>query len=137
MKQCYIHDRLIWPKSSSSARIELFIEKLCLITSIIFLIIFIYPALFPIGNYANDNEQITLDQLKRPRKSFYSILWKHSFALSSSLHLIMSFLILISTVLLYAKQIMFGLKDSGKCESFGRREDVRLNRFSSIMANRF
>ena len=114
LKQCYWNDRLLWPKSYSSARIELLIEKLCLITSIILLFIFIYPALFPIGNYANDDQQITLEQFKRNKTSVYSTLWKHSFSLSSTLHLIMSFLIVISTVLLHAKQIMVGLKDSGK-----------------------
>jgi hypothetical protein len=114
IQQCYYNDRLLWPKSFSSARFELLFEKLCLITSLVLLFIFIYPALFHIGNYANDNHQLTINDLKNNKNSLYLNLWKHSFALSSTLHLIMSFLILISTVLIHAKQIMVGLKDSGK-----------------------
>ncbi len=114
IKQCYFNDRLLWPKSFSSARFELLFEKLCLVTSLLLLFIFIYPALFHIGNYANDNEQITINDLKTNKISLYTNLWKHSFALSSTLHLIMSFLILISTILIHSKQITVGLKDSGK-----------------------
>jgi hypothetical protein len=114
IQQCYYNDRLLWPKSFSSARFELLFEKLCLVTSLLLLFIFIYPALFHIGNYANDNEQITINDLKTNKISLYTNLWKHSFALSSTLHLIMSFLILISTILIHSKQITVGLKDSGK-----------------------
>jgi hypothetical protein len=114
IQQCYYNDRLLWPKSYSSAKFELLFEKLCLIISLLLLFIFIYPALFHIGNYANDNQQLTINDLKTNKNSLYSNLWKHSFALSSTLHLIMSFLILISTILIHAKQIMVGLKDSGK-----------------------
>jgi len=113
IKQCYFNDRLLWPKSFPSPKIELLIEKLCLLISLVLLFIFIYPSLFEIGNYSNDNKQLTLNNLKRSNIPLYSNLWKHSFALSSTLHLIMSFLIIISTVLIHAKQIVVGIKDSG------------------------
>jgi hypothetical protein len=113
IKQCYFNDRLLWPKSFSSPKFELLIEKLCLLISLILLFIFIYPALFQIGNYSNDNQQLTLENLKKTKISLYLNLWRHSFSLSSTLHLIMSFLILISTVLIHSKQIIVGLKDSG------------------------
>ena len=113
IKQCYFHERLIWPKTFALLKFELFFEKFCLIISLILLIVFIYPALFQIGNYANDNKQITSQHLKAKHFSFYPILWKYSFSLSSTLHLIMSFLILISTMLIHAKQFYAGAKDSG------------------------
>jgi len=113
IKQCYFNDRLLWPKSFSSPKIELLIEKLCLLLSLLLLFIFIYPALFHIGNYSNDNQQITLDNFKKTKQSLYLNLWRHCFSLSSTLHLIMSFLILISTLLIHSKQIIVGLKDSG------------------------
>jgi len=112
IKQCYYNDRLLWPKSFSSPKYELLIEKLCLLLSLLLLFIFIYPSLFHIGNYSNDNQQITLDNIKKPKSSLYLNFWQHSFSLSSTLHLIMSFLILISTLLIHSKQIIVGLKDS-------------------------
>ena len=51
IKQCYINDSLPWPKSVSSPRIELFIQKICLLTSLVLLLIFIYPSLFRIKNF--------------------------------------------------------------------------------------
>lgn len=113
IKQCYYHERLLWPKAFSLLKFELFFEKFCLIISMILLIIFIYPALFHIGNYANDSKQLTIQHFKQKHFSFYPVLWKHSFALSSTLHLMMSFLILISTMLIHAKQFYVGAKDSG------------------------
>ena len=142
IKQCYFNDRLTWPKTSrllSSATIELYIQKLCLVTSFVLLFLFIYPALFRIGNYSNDEQQLTNNDFKK-QKSSTSIcahLWHHSFSLSCTLHLAMSFLILISTILIDAKQIMVGLKDSGKKETIF---DLFVNfpsHFSFIMAYRF
>lgn len=119
IKQCYYNDRLFWPKTISSSKIELLIEKFCLLISLLLLFIFIYPSLFHIGNYSNDNQKITLNHFEETKNlSLYSKLWKYSFALSSTLHLIMSFLIIISTVLIHAKQITIGLKDSGEFSSF-------------------
>jgi hypothetical protein len=127
IKQCYFNDRLLWPKSSSSSppKIELLIQKICLLTSLILLFIFIYPSLFQIGNLSNDHQQLTIKDLNKnhitkPKTSLCTSLWHHSFSLSSTLHLLMSFLIIISTVLIDAKQIMVGLKDSGR-NSFLRR----------------
>ncbi|CAF3319670.1 unnamed protein product [Rotaria socialis] len=114
IKQCYYNDRLPWPISASSPKYELLIQKICLLISLVLLLIFIYPALFKIGNFSNDNEQLTIDALEKNDISLWSNLWRHCFPLSSTLHLIMSFLIIISTVLIHAKQIMVGLKDSGK-----------------------
>jgi len=120
IKQCYFNDRLLWPKSSSSSspKIELLIQKICLLISLVLLFIFIYPALFQIGNLSNDNQQLTIkdfnkNHLKKHKTSLCTSLWHHCFSLSSTLHLVMSFLIIISTVLIDAKQIMVGLKDSG------------------------
>ncbi len=121
IKQCYFNDRLLWPKSSSSSsspKIELLIQKICLLISLVLLFIFIYPALFQIGNLSNDNQQLTTkdfnkNHLKKHKTSLCTSLWHHCFSLSSTLHLVMSFLIIISTVLIDAKQIMVGLKDSG------------------------
>ncbi|UJR35227.1 hypothetical protein I4U23_027992 [Adineta vaga] len=112
IKQCYFNDRLLWPKSSPSPKFELLIQKICLLTSMILLFVFIYPSLFQIGNYANDHQQLTKIDLKQSNKDIFAQLWQHSFSLSSTLHLIMSFLILISTVLIHAKQIMVGIKDA-------------------------
>jgi len=114
IKQCYFNDRLLWPKSNSSPKLELIIQKICLLMSLVLLFIFIYPALFKIGNFSNDNQQLTITDLKQSQIDTYSNLWQHCFSLSSTLHLIMSFLIIISTLLIHAKQIMGGLKDSGK-----------------------
>lgn len=113
IKQCYFNDRLLWPKTSSSPKFELLIEKFCVLFSLILLLIFLYPSLFQIGNYSNDNKQLNRDHMKKFHHSFMSNLWQHSFALSSTLHLIMSFLILISTLLIHGKEIKVGLKDSG------------------------
>ena len=119
IKQCYFNDQLLWPKSSSSSpKIELLIQKICLLTALVLLFIFIYPALFQIGNFSNDNQQLTSKDFNKnhPKKlktSLCASLWHHCFSLSSTLHLMMSFLIIISTVLIDAKQIMVGLKDSG------------------------
>jgi hypothetical protein len=112
IKQCYFNDRLPWPQSSSP-KIELLIQKICLLISFILLFIFIYPALFYIGNFSNDNQQLTINDIKKPQISLFNNLWHHCFSLSSTLHLIMSFLILLSNVLIHAKQIMIGFKDSG------------------------
>lgn len=114
IKQCYFHERFNWPKAFSSLRFELFLEKFSLFISMILLLIFIYPALFHIGNYANDNKQLTIHHLRQSKCSLYRTLWEHSFSLSSNLHLIMSFLILISSMLIRAKQFYLGLKDSGR-----------------------
>lgn len=114
IKQCYYNDRLPWPISAPSPRYELLIQKICLLISLVLLLVFIYPALFKIGNYSNDNQQLTIEDLEKTDRSLCSNLWKHCFALSSTLHLIMSFLIIISTMLIHGKQIMVGLKDSGK-----------------------
>jgi len=116
IKQCYFNDRLLWPKSSSSSpKIELLIEKICLLTSLILLFIFIYPSLFQIGNLSNDNQKLTIKDYKTKSKtSLCTSLWHHCFSLSSTLHLLMSFLLIISTVLIDSKQIMVGLKDSGR-----------------------
>ncbi len=119
IKQCYFNDRLLWPKaSSSSPKMELLIQKICLLTSLVLLFIFIYPALFRIGNLSNDHQQLTMKDLsknqpRKPKTSLCISLWHHCFSLSSTLHLTMSFLIIISTVLIDAKQIMVGLRDSG------------------------
>jgi hypothetical protein len=113
IKQCYLNDRLSWPKSSSLPKFELLIEKIFLLISLVLLFIFIYPALFHIGNFSNDHQQLTINDLRQNGLSLYSNLWRHSFALSSTLHLIMSFFIIISTVLIHSKQIIVGLKDSG------------------------
>ncbi|CAF3783271.1 unnamed protein product [Rotaria sordida] len=118
IKQCYFNDSLPWPKSSlSSPKFELLIEKICLLTSLVLLFIFIYPALFQIGNLSNDNKQLTINDLnenhtKISKKSLCTSFWNHSFSLSNTLHLTMSFLIIISPLLIDAKQIMVGLKDS-------------------------
>ncbi|UJR10611.1 hypothetical protein I4U23_014808 [Adineta vaga] len=119
IKYCYFNDQLPWPKSSllSSPKFELLIQKICVLTSLILLFLFIYPALFRIGNLANDNQQLTIhdfnrNHLPKSKRSLCTSLWHHCFSLSSTLHLIMSFLLLISTVLIDAKQIMVGLKDS-------------------------
>ena len=121
IKQCYFNDRLPWPKSSSLSppTFELLIQKICLLSSVILLFIFIYPALFQIGNFSNDNQQLTMNDLNKnhltkSKKSLSTSLWHHCFSLSSTLHLSMSFLIIISNVLIDAKQIMIGLKDSGR-----------------------
>ncbi|CAF0764269.1 unnamed protein product [Rotaria sp. Silwood1] len=116
IKQCYFNDRLPWPTSSSLPKLELLIQKFCLLISFVLLLIFIYPALFKIGNFSNDNQQLTIDDLKKTELSLCSKLWQHCFSLSSTLHLIMSFLIIISTVLIHAKQIMVGLKNSGEAQ---------------------
>lgn len=126
IKQCYTNDSLPWPKSLSSPRIELFIQKICLLTSLVLLIVFIYPALFRIRNFANDQEQLTLDYFHRKssnrwKRSLCATLWHHGFALSSLLHLLMSFLIIISSLLIDAKQIIAGFKDSGRDDDFLRR----------------
>ena len=120
IKYCYFNDQLPWPKSSSSSspKFELLIQKICVLTSLILLFIFIYPALFHIGNLSNDNQQLIIynfnrNDLRKSKRSLCTSLWHHCFSLSSTLHLIMSFLLLISTVLIDAKQIMVGLKDSG------------------------
>ncbi|CAF1596256.1 unnamed protein product [Adineta ricciae] len=112
IKQCYFNDRLLWPKSSPSPKLELLIQKICLLTSLVLLFVFIYPSLFHIGNYANDHQQLTRADLKYSANDVFARLWQHSFSLSSTLHLIMSFLILISTVLIHSKQIMVGIKDA-------------------------
>ena len=117
IKQCYANDRLPWPKSSPP-KVELFIQKICLLTSLVLLGIFIYPSLFRIRNLANDEQQLTINDFppqarKQSKSSLCTSLWHHCFALSSTLHLIISFLIVISTVLIDGKQMMVGLKDSG------------------------
>ncbi|CAF0815905.1 unnamed protein product [Adineta steineri] len=112
IKQCYFNDRLLWPKSSPSPKFELLVQKICLLISLVLLFIFIYPSLYRIGNYSNDNRKITTADLKKSYIDIFSLLWQHCFSLSSTLHLIMSFLIIISTVLIHAKQIMVGVKDS-------------------------
>ncbi|CAF0761877.1 unnamed protein product [Adineta steineri] len=112
IKQCYFNDRLLWPKSSPSPKFELLVQKICLLISLVLLFIFIYPSLCRIGNYSNDNRKITTADLKKSYIDIFSLLWQHCFSLSSTLHLIMSFLIIISTVLIHAKQIMVGVKDS-------------------------
>ncbi|CAF4086204.1 unnamed protein product, partial [Rotaria sp. Silwood2] len=118
IKQCYFNDSLPWPKSTlSSPKFELLIEKICLLTSLVLLFIFIYPALYKIGNLSNDNTQLTINDFnkshkKKSKTSLCTSLWNHSFSLSSTLHLTMSFLIIISPLLIDAKQIMVGLKDS-------------------------
>jgi hypothetical protein len=119
IKQCYFNDQLLWPKSSSSPKIELLVQKICLLTSFILLFIFIYPALFKIGNLSNDNQLLTIKDFnknhrRKTKSSLCTSLWQHCFSLSSTLHLSMSFLIIISTSLIDAKQIMVGLKDSGR-----------------------
>ena len=120
IKYCYFNDQLPWPKSFpfSSPKFELLIQKICVLTSLILLFIFIYPALFHTGNLANDSQQLAVydfdrNRLRKVKRSFCSGIWHHCFSFSSTLHLIMSFLLLISTVLIDAKQIMVGLKDSG------------------------
>lgn len=119
IKQCYFNDSLSWPKSASlSPKFELLIQKICLLTSFVLLVLFIYPALFKIGNLSNDNQQLTINHLnenpvKKSKKSICASFWNHCFSLSSTLHLTMSFLIIISTLLIDAKQIMVGLKSSG------------------------
>jgi hypothetical protein len=114
IKECYFNDRLPWPKSSSLPKFELLIEKIFLLISLVLLLIFIYPALFHIGNYSNDHQQLTINNLKQNQLSLYSNIWRYSFSLSSTLHLIMSFFIVVSTVLIHSRQIIVGLKDSGK-----------------------
>jgi hypothetical protein len=119
IKQCYFNDRLLWPQTSSSPKFELLIQKICLLSTLILLFIFIYPALFKIGNLSNDNQSLTINHFnknhfKKSKTSLCTSLWHHCFSLSSTLHLIMSFLIIISTALIDAKQIMIGLKDSGR-----------------------
>ena len=120
MKQYFFNDRLIWPKSSSSTpTMELLVQRICLIASFIVLLIFIYPALFQIGNLSNDHRQLTIKDFsqisgKKAKISLCRSLWHHCFSLSSTLHLLMSFLLAISTTLIDAKQILVGLKDSGK-----------------------
>ena len=114
IKQCYFNDHLSWPKSISSPKLELLIQKICLLLSIILLFIFIYPALFKIGNFSNDNRQLTINDLRKSKLSLKKHLWQHCFSLSSTLHLMMSFLIIISTVLIHSKQIMIELDNSGK-----------------------
>lgn len=125
IKQCYANDRLPWPKSSSP-KVELFIQKICLLTSLVLLGVFIYPSLFRIRNLANDEQQLTINDFppqarKQSKSSLCSSLWHHCFALSSTLHLIISFLIVISTVLIDGKQMMVGLKDSGTERECSRR----------------
>jgi hypothetical protein len=128
IKQCYFNDRLPWPKSSSSLpKLELLIQKICLLISLVLLFIFIYPALFKIGNLSNDNQQLTINDFnknhrKKSKTSLCTSLWHHCFSLSSTLHLIMSFLIIISTALIDAKQIMVGLKDSGRNYNYSSEE---------------
>ena len=135
IKQCYFNDRLLWPKAfSSTSKFELLFEKFCLLISLILLFIFIYPALFYIGNYSNDNQQLTINDLRQTKYSLYSNLWKHSFSLSSTLHLIMSFLIIISTVLIHAKQTYVGLKDSGKYLILSFRQNRLDHHLSKILS---
>ena len=71
VKQCYFNDQLLWPKSSSLPKLELLIQKICLLTSFVLLFIFIYPALFQIGNLSNDNQTLAIkDFTKTHRKKF-------------------------------------------------------------------
>lgn len=119
IKLCYINDRVPWPKSMAPPKFELFFQKISLLTALFLLIIFIYPSLFRINNFANDQKTLKVEHhqnesTKKPRSSLCSTVWQHCFALSSSLHLIMSYLIVISTVLIDAKQILVGIKDSSK-----------------------
>ena len=119
IKLCYINDRLPWSKPLP--KIELFFQKISLLTSIVLLLIFIYPSLFRIRNFANDEQTLTIEDFeKKSRHSFCSSLWRHCFSLSSTLHLTMSFLIVISPILIDAKQISIGLKDSSKSEEIER-----------------
>lgn len=119
IKQCYFNDSLPWPKTStSSPKLELLIQKICLLSSLVLLFVFIYPALFKIGNLSNDNQQLKINDMhknhmKKSKTSLFRSFWNNCFSLSSTLHLTMSFLIIISTALIDAKQIMVGLKDSG------------------------
>lgn len=125
IKYCYWNDQQSWPKSSSfsSPKFELLIQKICVLSSLVLLFIFIYPALFRIGNLANDGQTLASVDLraKTGRTSLCTSLWRHCFALSSTLHLMMSFLLLISTVLIDAKQIMVGLRASGRSSSLPSR----------------
>ncbi|CAF3205773.1 unnamed protein product [Rotaria socialis] len=117
IKQCYFNDSLPWPKSTSlSPKFELLIQKICLLTSLVLLFLFIYPALFKIGNLSNDNQQLKINhfdetRIGKSKKSICISFWNHFFSLSSTLHLTMSFLIIISSLLIDAKQIMVGLKN--------------------------
>ena len=140
IKQCYFNDSLPWPRSSSSPKFELLIEKICVLTSLVLLFIFLYPSLFKIGNLSNDYHQLTINDLNKSHfhqsKPFICIsLWHHCFSLSSALHLTMSFLIMISMVFIDAKQIMVGLKDSGKINEFIRRVII-LMRIIKTVSNR-
>ena len=125
IKQCYFNDHLPWPRSSSSPHVELLIQKLCLLSSAVLLILFIYPALFRIGNFSNDQQHLTIDEIKDTKLSICFHVWHHCFSLSSTLHLAMSFLILLSTVLIHARQVTSGTKDLGKIRSVHEWERER------------
>ena len=117
IKQCYFNDHLPWPTSAPSPQLELLIQKLCLLSSAVLLVLFIYPALFRIGNFSNDHQHLTINEIKDTKLSICFHLWHHCFSLSSTLHLAMSFLILLSTVLIHARQVTTGSKDLGKIRS--------------------
>ena len=99
-KQLDFHDRL------SSLKWESMVQRTCLVLSSVLLVLFIYPSLFHIGNFSNDDRQLTLKDLKSGESASLKDLWHHWFSLSASLHLIMSFFILISPLLIQSKQML-------------------------------
>ena len=103
-----------WPKTFSSTQIDLILQKLSLVSCSVLLVVFIYPSLFRIENFANDQRQLTFEHLEnKSKRSFCSNLWQNCFALSSFLHLLMSFLLIISDLLIDGRRILAGSKDSG------------------------
>lgn len=99
-KQLDFHDRL------SSLKWESVVQRACLLLSSILLVIFIYPSLFHIGNFSNDDRQLTLKDLKPGESPSLKDLWHHWCSLSGSLHLMMSFFILISPLLIQSKKML-------------------------------
>ena len=112
LKQHYFYANLA-RSSSSPIKYELLIQKVFLIVSIIILPLFTYPALFRVGNFANDNRSLTMVDLRKRKLTSVKDFWHHSYSFSSSLHLFMSFLVLVSPMLVQSKQITMIFKDTG------------------------
>ncbi|CAF1161490.1 unnamed protein product [Didymodactylos carnosus] len=106
-------------------KIELFLQKLFLLISTLVLIAFVYPGLFAVNNNANDGVKLTINGLIKTISSktklltdnssisLAFILWKHCFSISGTLHLLMSWSILFSSIPIEAKQILIGFREPG------------------------
>ena len=122
VQRCKQYNELPWREERKPVA-ELYVYILLIVISIMCMPFLAISALFRIGSYANDGTRLGRDDVRESRlgevektsaASVLLTIWRHFGPLSQFCHLVASFMLLLPSVFLQAREIEHGFHPIGK-----------------------